>query len=331
MYIINKNVLILEDTLQSFPEIDPIPLYYARHTAYNNMRKDIHVYLPKNIEELKNSTPQCQVEVPGHCKITCDDSDTYTMACKIYKELKPEEMEVTEEIDYYGDMDDRTDTEDIENAIKSVKCMVLNFANPEIPGGGARKGAYAQEEDLCRRSSLILSLESDKAKLYYNYNKKYSLKDEAGNNYGTNSLMLTPYVEVIKDKNFERKEYAEVAVLTSAMPIIKNKLYISEEYVDLVYQRINSVLLVAAHYGYTHLVLGAWGCGAFGNDSEVVARLFRDAIDNFSYNGKNVNQLFERISFAVPYSEKKPENYLAFKEQFGIKKDKILLHKDNTN
>ena len=101
------------------------------------------------------------------------------------------------------------------------------------------------------------------------------------------------------------------------MPIIENKLYISEEYVDLVYQRINSVLLTAAYYGYTHLVLGAWGCGAFGNDPDVVAKLFRDAIDNFSYNGKNVHQLFEKISFAVPYSEKNPANYLAFKEQFG--------------
>ena len=41
----------------------------------------------------------------------------------------------------------------------------------------------------------------------------------------------------------------------------------------------------AAAYGYTHLVLGAWGWGAFGNDSETVAALFRDAIDNFRYNG----------------------------------------------
>jgi len=317
MYVINKNVLILEDTLQSFPEIDVIPLYYALHTAYNNMRKEVDVYLPEDIENLKNSIPKRQVEVAGQCKITCDDTDTYTMACKIYRKLTPAVEEEPDETEYSYGIEERMSVEDIENAKKTVKCMVLNFANPVNPGGGARRGAYAQEENLCRRSSLLLSLESDEAKKYYGYNIHNSLKDKAGNNYGTNSLMLTPYVEVIKDKNYERKEYAEVAVLTSAMPIIANKWDISEEYPDLVYQKINSVLLVAAHYGYTHLVLGAWGCGAFGNDPEVVARLFRDAIDSFSYNGKNVNQLFEQISFAVPYSEKKPENYLAFKEQFG--------------
>ena len=316
MLVINKNVLILMDTLQSFPEIDPIPLYYAIHEANNNRRKEIHVYLPEDLEELKHSTPKCEAEVSGQCKITCDDSDTYTMACKMYQEVRLKVKEEPKEPGYYGDTDGYLSLEEIEIAKKSVKCMVLNFANPYKPGGGARTGANAQEENLCRRSSLLLSLESEEAKAYYNYNMKNSMKDEAGNDYGTNSLMLTPYVEVIKDKNYERTEYAEVAVLTSAMPIIKNKLFVSEEYVDLVYQRINSVLLTAAHYGYTHLVLGAWGCGAFGNEPEEVAELFRDAIDNFSYNGKNVNQLFEWISFAVPYSERKPENYLAFKEQF---------------
>ena len=47
------------------------------------------------------------------------------------------------------------------------KVLVLNFANPVHPGGGVRQGARAQEEDLCRQSTLLLSLESSQASFYY--------------------------------------------------------------------------------------------------------------------------------------------------------------------
>ena len=47
------------------------------------------------------------------------------------------------------------------------EALVLNFANPVHPGGGVRRGANAQEEDLCRKSSLLLSLESENARSFY--------------------------------------------------------------------------------------------------------------------------------------------------------------------
>ena len=46
------------------------------------------------------------------------------------------------------------------------RILVLNLANPVHPGGGVRTGAKAQEEDLCRKSSLLLSLESRAASRY---------------------------------------------------------------------------------------------------------------------------------------------------------------------
>ncbi len=45
--------------------------------------------------------------------------------------------------------------------------------------------------------------------------------------------------------------------------------------------------------------------------------MFLKVFREFFYNGKTIDDLFERISFAVPYSERKPDNYLAFKEVFG--------------
>ena len=57
--------------------------------------------------------------------------------------------------------------------------LVLNLANPVNPGGGVRRGATAQEEDLCRISSLLVSLESMKAKTYYDYNSPYKVNTSA--------------------------------------------------------------------------------------------------------------------------------------------------------
>lgn len=288
-----QNVLVLMDTLAYFERNQFDTLHGDDYDVRIKNFRECYVLLPEDVEKIKQM-PMAETKVSGKCKVTCEDTDTYTKACQLYKELKPWETE------------------------EQNRIMVLNFANPYIPGGGVRRGARAQEEDLCRRSSLLLSLETEEAKKYYSYNRKHTIKDEYGNDYGTNSMILTPFVEVIKDKhNKDNVEYARLAVLTVAAPIIRDKWKVSEVYLDLMYQRISSMLYCAAAYGYTHLVLGAWGCGAFGNDPEEVVDLFRDVIANFRYNGKNVHQLFETISFAVPYNEKRPGNHLAFKAVFG--------------
>ena len=49
---------------------------------------------------------------------------------------------------------------------------------------------------------------------------------------------------------------------------------------DLLQKRINRVLAIVQAYGYSTLVLGAWGCGAFANDPDRTARDFRDALEN---------------------------------------------------
>lgn len=63
----------------------------------------------------------------------------------------------------------------------------------------------------------------------------------------------------------------------------------------LLRQRIDRVLQIASHYGYTTLVLGAWGCGAFGNDTRQTARAFCEALRQRGYfQGR-----FAHVCFAV--------------------------------
>lgn len=295
-----KNVLILQDTMNFFEGHKTTSK--EEYEAYMNKIKESIVFLPEDIEMMKNNPKHQDGETAGKCKITCVDNDTFTEARGLIVRTSLYEEDGA-----------------IIRTLNGEDVLVLNFANPYHPGGGVRVGARAQEEDLCRRSNLLLSLESDNAKKYYQYNQTNKKQDVYGNDYGSNTMILSPSITIIRNR-FARLTpglYAEVGVLTVAAPIVRKQQYLSDEYLELFYERINSVLLCAAHYGYKHLILGAWGCGAFGNDPEIVAKLFRDVLDNFSYDGKNVHKLFESITFAIPYEEGRPANYLAFKKQFG--------------
>jgi uncharacterized protein (TIGR02452 family) len=53
------------------------------------------------------------------------------------------------------------------------------------------------------------------------------------------------------------------------------------------------MLLVAAAYGYDVLVLGAWGCGAFGNDPVRTAKDFRTALE------QHFCRHFSEVVFAI--------------------------------
>lgn len=179
------------------------------------------------------------------------------------------------------------------------RILVLNHANPFNPGGGVRHGASAQEEDLCRKSSLLLNLEGEQASPYYRYNiaKQSWLSSDA--------LIISPCVEIIKDPDGTLLDKpVVVSVMTCAAPMIAGGLEgLSEEaYRDLLKHRIMTMLAAAAGKGYQTLVLGAWGCGAFANDAAVVAQIFLEALRQIHYR-----HVFEHVDFAV--LDRSPSRY----------------------
>jgi len=59
-------------------------------------------------------------------------------------------------------------------------------------------------------------------------------------------------------------------------------------------QRAGMVLAVARERGHRHMLLGAWGCGVFGNMPYTVATAFQAWLDHPAFKGQ-----FDRVVFAI--------------------------------
>lgn len=205
------------------------------------------------------------------------------------------------------------------------KVLVLNFANPVRPGGGVRHGAKAQEEDLCRKSTLLASLESPEAAPFYATHRA------SGSPLASDAIILSPDVEIIRDENGTLlNDSLVVSVLTCAAPMANTKERPAPNTLEkILYDRIMGILHVAAAYQYHYLVLGAWGCGAFGNDAKQVSRLFFQALKNFRRGTNTHIGYFRAVVFAVLDHSRSQYNFKCFEEQFrSFYADEIARQKE---
>jgi uncharacterized protein (TIGR02452 family) len=164
-----------------------------------------------------------------------------------------------------------------------LKPLALNFANGVNPGGGVLLGARAQEEALCRSSSLYQTLIGDPM---YDEHGKRPRPDS------TDWAIYSPAVPVFRaDDGSELESPWMLCFLTCAAPYAYD--IGQPESGDLLQRRIHRVLAIARAYGYSALVLGAWGCGAFGNDVGRAAADFRLALE-YEFRGA-----FSDIVFAI--------------------------------
>lgn len=197
-------------------------------------------------------------------------------------------------------------------ARKLQNCLVMNFASATSPGGGFLSGANAQEEALCRESTLYRSLSSEKAEIMYGYNNRHR------NPCKYNAMILSPNVCVFRDiKDELLDEPFQVSVIT--IPALNKNggaRNIPQEKIDEVMkERLKNMFVAAAHFGYKNLILGAWGCGAFGHDPEIVAKYFYEVLIDEKFAS-----YFEKIVFAIlDRGEKK--NFRAFQKVFELESD----------
>lgn len=285
------NIAVLDDTLRIFHK--GVYQRDGKTVKCASLKKlsQAKVYLPDDIASLQKTTRK-QSPFIHNCSIICENTDSFSASVKLsslagqYYHVRKDPMEV----------------------------LVLNFANPFNPGGGVRRGAEAQEEDLCRKSSLLLSLESDSAKAYYNYHRQLRSP------YSSDAIILSPKVQIIKDANQKLlPSPVTVAVLTCAAPMLQNGLHnlTQEQYHSLMARRIDGILSVAAHLGYRVLVLGAFGCGAFGNDPNIVSELFRSSLEHYCLPPFGISRDFQIIDFAVLDNSEQKRNIKAFSAAFS--------------
>ncbi|MGW0846221.1 TIGR02452 family protein [Streptomyces sp. NPDC002787] len=169
---------------------------------------------------------------------------------------------------------------------------VLNFSSARNPGGGYLNGAQAQEEALCRASALYACVRE--ARAFYDHHRAH--RDP----FYTDRVIHSPGVPVFRDDRGTLLDtpYA-VGFLTSAAPnasVVRRTVpERAPELPRALAVRTERVLETAAANGYRRLVLGAWGCGVFGNDPTQVAAAFRGLLTD----GGRFEGAFGHVVFGV--------------------------------
>ncbi|CAE7395397.1 unnamed protein product [Symbiodinium pilosum] len=153
---------------------------------------------------------------------------------------------------------------------RGKKVCALNFANGKDVGGGYKNGASAQEEDLCRRIPLLFSsLLGAKKEGHYPFGPPTCTSADQPEKYRdvlyTSNLLVGRAGPEEGFRILKRDEQVTASLIAAAAPNINFDKDVNDE--RLIYQTMVTIF-AAPHLvepGINTLILGAWGCGAFGN------------------------------------------------------------------
>lgn len=210
------------------------------------------------------------------------------------------------------------------SAYKGKHISVLNFASAINPGGGVTKGASAQEECLCRISTLYKCISASEITEAFHRKHRYALKTGKMNSLYNDDCIQTCDVTVFKSDTakpilLSEKDWFDVDVISCAAPNLRymsqhdknwKKNVTDKKLFDIYKKRINRVLDIASCAKSDVIILGAFGCGAFANPPELVAKAMHIAIDEHKYE-------FETIELAVYCPLRDTSNYEVFAKEFS--------------
>lgn len=195
------------------------------------------------------------------------------------------------------------------SAYAGQKVAVLNFASAVSPGGGVLTGCNAQEESLCRISTLHPCLDVPE-----NRNRFYHPHRQANQRLNNDDCIYTPGVVVFRSDDsaeavLPEEEWFRTDVITCAAPDLRTFRpgTVPDETIDRLHRhRLRRILDVAYANGAEVVILGAFGCGAFGNDPAVVAKAMADVVREY-------RRMFRTIEFAIYCSPAHMQNFVEFR------------------
>jgi len=215
----------------------------------------------------------------------------------------------------------------LQEVSEEARVAVLNLASEYTPGGGWLSGALAQEESLCYRSSLSLSLKKEfypipEDSAIYSpdvviirdaWSRGHELFNTQPNDLPVVSVISVAAIRrprtITLQPDFSgrvRRASRESGAQISRSGLQKDDVKISteaerklvyakEEDRNLMKIKMRLSLRIAAKHGHRKLVLGALGCGAFRNPPEEVAKLWREILTEEEFTGG----WWDNVVFAV--------------------------------
>lgn len=152
----------------------------------------------------------------------------------------------------------------------------LNFANAMYAGGGYVLGGNAQEESLCRASLLYYTIRTQKD--YYRKNRLHVLPDY------TDTMIYSENVPVIRNGNgtlLDKPVLCNFITSPAVNRTFAKFMFSGKKINHIMYKRIEKIIILALEKKTDTLILGAFGCGVFGNRRETVFPMFEEVINKY--------------------------------------------------
>lgn len=190
---------------------------------------------------------------------------------------------------------------------------VLNMANAYSAGGGYTGGAAAQEENMFRRTSchFYLPLEHmDKKRNRYHPDLTDLIEGKRGLVYldHQNIRVCVKGNETKGYPNLSMEEVIPFYELRAAADDLRVRLLSNKPFNEASMRaKIEAQFQTCIKAEIRHVVLSAFGCGAFLNPATRVASLYSEMISKHAEH-------FDHIVFAVYHAGYGPDNYTPFKQ-----------------